>query len=284
MSLPHIIKGFRFRPGHAFIAYLLLTAVIGSNVIEMWEYYGIIFLLFILTGIALLVLCITRRDWKPYSLIAVIGLVLWMSILFDSAGYDMYFNVIEPLVYGPHPDRIDSDWGLTLYQLIGKGAMALFLVCLVSMFGNKTGVIEKGTMKKSILWGTVMTVPLLVLFLVLVLTGLQDIIVETSFRVLFYGVIFSVLNGTFEELIFRGPMLTALSQRYPHGLAVFLQAWYFGWGHFHGVPSGFIGVFLTIVGGIVLGLVMLRCRNIVSTIIPHIFADLTFVYLIDIMG
>lgn len=250
----------------------------------MWDYFGIILLLFILMGIGLTALCITRRDWRPYSLISLIGLVLWMSILFDSAGYEIYYRFLEPLLYGPHPDRIDSDWGLTLYQMIGKGALAFFLVLLVPMFGNKTGLIEKGTMKKSILWGTALTVPLLVLFLFLVLTGIQTIIVENSTRVLTYGVFFSVLNGTFEELIFRGSMLTALGQRYDRGLTVFLQAWYFGWGHFHGVPSGFIGVFLTIVAGIALGAVMLRCRNIVSTIIPHIFADFTFVFLIDLMG
>jgi len=253
-------------------------------VIEMWEYYGIIFLLLLLTGIGLTALCITRREWRPYSLISLLGLVLWMSILFDSAGYDIYYRFLEPLLYGPNPDRIDSEWGLTCYQLIGKGALALFMVLLVPMFGTRTGLVEKGTVKRSILVGIAMTIPLLLLFLLLVLTGLQDIVVETSTRVLTYGVIFSVLNGTFEELVFRGSMLTALSKRYQVGVAVFLQAWYFGWGHFHGVPSGFIGVFLTIVGGIVLGLVMLRCRNIVSTIIPHIFADLTFVYLIDIMG
>lgn len=93
------------------------------------------------------------------------------------------------------------------------------------------------------------------------------------------GVAFSLLNAAVEEVVFRGVLLSALSQVLGLRTAVVLQAVAFGVLHLHGVPSGPVGMVMAGAWGLLLGVMRLRSGGLLAPYVTHIAADATIVLL-----
>ena len=90
------------------------------------------------------------------------------------------------------------------------------------------------------------------------------------------GVVFSLLNATWEEFILRGIASRSLEEVFRRGWAVNAgQAALFGAMHIGGFPRGWIGVFMASVYGFVLGIIRKESRGLLAPITTHIFADAT---------
>lgn len=97
--------------------------------------------------------------------------------------------------------------------------------------------------------------------------------------ILLAGLAFSLLNAAVEEIVFRGVLLSALSQVLAVRAAVLLQALAFGLLHLHGVPSGAVGMVMAGMWGLLLGIMRLRSRGLLAPYVSHIAADVTIVLL-----
>ncbi len=93
------------------------------------------------------------------------------------------------------------------------------------------------------------------------------------------GVGFSLLNAAVEEIVFRGVLLSALTDVLGVGVAVILQAVAFGVLHLHGVPSGPVGMVMAGAWGLLLGVMRVRSRGLLAPYVTHIAADATIVLL-----
>lgn len=74
------------------------------------------------------------------------------------------------------------------------------------------------------------------------------------------GVGFSLLNAAVEEIVFRGVLLSALTDVLGVRVAVVLQAVAFGVLHLHGVPSGPVGMVMAGAWGLLLGVIDARTQ------------------------
>ncbi|HEV8063053.1 MAG TPA: CPBP family intramembrane glutamic endopeptidase [Gemmataceae bacterium] len=89
------------------------------------------------------------------------------------------------------------------------------------------------------------------------------------------GVIFSLLNATLEELIFRGVLYDAIEAEWGWRVAIGATAVLFGLGHLHGYPPGWPGTCLAGVYGVMLGALRAQTGGLVLPIIAHVAADAT---------
>ena len=95
------------------------------------------------------------------------------------------------------------------------------------------------------------------------------------------GIIFSIFNSLYEELLFRGFLTTELKQHGRTFVAVVIQACAFAMMHFmNGFPNGLAGLILTFVYGIFMGHLFVKSRSILPCIASHILCDLTVFALI----
>jgi CAAX protease family protein len=89
------------------------------------------------------------------------------------------------------------------------------------------------------------------------------------------GVIFSLLNATLEELVFRGVLFDAIESEWGWRAAVSATAVLFGIGHMNGFPPGWIGASLAGIYGVFLGMLRVQTGGLLVPIIAHIAADAT---------
>lgn len=88
---------------------------------------------------------------------------------------------------------------------------------------------------------------------------------------------FAALNAAMEEAVFRGILLEALDSALGEGWTpVIIQAGCFAALHFiSGFPNGPVGLVMTFVYGIMLGVVRRQSRGILAPWLAHVAADLT---------
>jgi membrane protease YdiL (CAAX protease family) len=102
------------------------------------------------------------------------------------------------------------------------------------------------------------------------------------------GVGFATLNATMEEAVFRGVVMDALDRAIGDGHAsVGIQAVLFGAYHYlAGFPNGASGFILTLIYGVVLGILRRLSRGMLAPLMAHIAADLTIfaVLLVYLIG
>lgn len=91
---------------------------------------------------------------------------------------------------------------------------------------------------------------------------------------------FALLNATMEELIWRGGIQTWLVGQTGIRLAILVQAVSFGALHWAGFPSGWSGVALATLYGVMLGWLRHATGGLAAPIIAHILADLTIFLLV----
>ena len=89
------------------------------------------------------------------------------------------------------------------------------------------------------------------------------------------GAIFSILNATLEELVFRGVLFDALLSQWSKWVTVLGTSVLFGLGHMHGYPPGVLGVCLATLFGFVLGALRFWTGGLAMPIVVHMGADAT---------
>lgn len=99
--------------------------------------------------------------------------------------------------------------------------------------------------------------------------------VSTLGGVLAAGVLFSVLNALFEEVIFRGVLFDSFESQWGVWVAVVATAFLFGYGHMHGYPPGTLGAILAGTFGLCLGWLRVVSGGLGLPVIAHIVADAT---------
>lgn len=87
--------------------------------------------------------------------------------------------------------------------------------------------------------------------------------------------LFSVVNASCEEVIFRGIFFDALESQWGRYGAALGAALLFGLGHLHGYPPGPLGATLAGVYGLCLGALRIMTGGLGLPVIAHVFADAT---------
>jgi membrane protease YdiL (CAAX protease family) len=86
-------------------------------------------------------------------------------------------------------------------------------------------------------------------------------------------VAFALVNPVWEEMLFRGVLLTELASVWGVRAAVVLQAVLFGAAHFAGFPSGPVGMVMAATWGFVLGVMRVRSGGILISYLVHVTAN-----------
>ena len=95
------------------------------------------------------------------------------------------------------------------------------------------------------------------------------------------GVGFAMINGFYEEGLFRSILLSHFSKRIGIGWAILLQSIWFSFFHYQsGFPSGIAGIGLTFVFGLMMGYLVYRTKGLLIPIIIHVLADFSIFLLI----
>jgi membrane protease YdiL (CAAX protease family) len=99
-------------------------------------------------------------------------------------------------------------------------------------------------------------------------------------KILFLGIVFSLLNAVVEEYIIRGMVWNGLSKIFSNTLAInLIQASMFGASHYFGLPGGITGVALVFFWSLIMGHFRIKSGGIITVIIAH-FALNLFEYFI----
>jgi membrane protease YdiL (CAAX protease family) len=85
--------------------------------------------------------------------------------------------------------------------------------------------------------------------------------------------VFSIVNATFEEWIWRGYIQERLTQLLGAPWGIVLQAASFGLIHAWGFPSGIVGVAIVGVWAVALGVLRQRAGGLRAVIVAHVVAD-----------
>ena len=89
------------------------------------------------------------------------------------------------------------------------------------------------------------------------------------------GVVFTVINATLEELVFRGILYDAIQSQWGVRVTVVATAVLFGLGHLHGYPPGAVGAGLATAFGLVTGVLRAWTGGLALPILAHMGADAT---------
>ena len=92
---------------------------------------------------------------------------------------------------------------------------------------------------------------------------------------------FSMVNAAVEEAVFRGVLTQATDSVFGVGKrSLVFQGIAFGLLHIRGFPGGAIGVVMTAVYGLMLGIIRVRSRGLIAPWLTHVFADIVVVTLL----
>lgn len=89
------------------------------------------------------------------------------------------------------------------------------------------------------------------------------------------GVVFTIVNATLEELVFRGVLFDAVRSQWGASVTVIATALLFGVGHVRGYPPGPLGACFAALFGLVLGVLRLWTGGLALPIVAHMGADAT---------
>ncbi len=99
------------------------------------------------------------------------------------------------------------------------------------------------------------------------------------------GLAFAAGNAAMEEFAFRGIIMQSLDSTFSPGfVSILIQAWLFGAMHFlQGFPKGGWGLAMTIVYGIMLGVLRRRSRGILAPWTAHVCADIVIFSILSVI-
>jgi len=94
------------------------------------------------------------------------------------------------------------------------------------------------------------------------------------------GVIFTVVNATLEELVFRGVLFDAIRSQWNVWVTLIATSVLFGLGHLHGYPPGLSGACLAVVFGFAVGVLRVWTDGLALPIVAHMGADATIYWIL----
>lgn len=89
------------------------------------------------------------------------------------------------------------------------------------------------------------------------------------------GVVFTAVNATLEELVFRGVLFDAIRSQWNGWVTLIATSVLFGLGHLHGYPPSVSGACMAVVFGFVVGVLRLWTGGLALSIVVHMGADAT---------
>ncbi len=89
------------------------------------------------------------------------------------------------------------------------------------------------------------------------------------------GLVFTTVNATLEELVFRGVLFDALQSQWSAAVTLIATSLLFGLGHLRGYPPGLLGVGLATLFGFAMGVLRLWTGGLSLPILAHMAADAT---------
>lgn len=99
--------------------------------------------------------------------------------------------------------------------------------------------------------------------------------------IIFLGLLFSVFNAIWEEIIFKGILWNGVKKLSNSFMIVnFFQGLLFGIMHLHGFPSGITGAYLSGIYGLLIGFIREKSNGLLAPIVTHFFADITIFIII----
>ena len=98
------------------------------------------------------------------------------------------------------------------------------------------------------------------------------------------GILFSIFNAFFEEVVFRGVLFDSVESQWGVWVAAIATAFLFGYGHMRGYPSGPTGAVLAGIYGLCLGWLRVFSGGIGLGVMAHIAADATIFILVSSSG
>jgi membrane protease YdiL (CAAX protease family) len=104
-------------------------------------------------------------------------------------------------------------------------------------------------------------------------TGAEARGTVADIRYLPLALLLAAMNSFAEEMLYRGALLGPLLRQASANQAILMTAVLFGIGHYHGTPSGFPGMTLTFIVGLVFGLAMVETRSILLPWFLHFVPD-----------
>jgi membrane protease YdiL (CAAX protease family) len=98
---------------------------------------------------------------------------------------------------------------------------------------------------------------------------------DTLGGVVLAGVVFTVVNASLEELVFRGVLFDALRSQWGVWFTLIATAVLFGLGHLRGYPPGPLGACLAALFGFVMGALRVWTGGLALPMVAHMCADAT---------
>ena len=94
------------------------------------------------------------------------------------------------------------------------------------------------------------------------------------------GAIFSIVNATMEEIVFRGLLWSVIANEWNNGVALVITSVIFGIVHLNGYPPGLVGAVLAGLYGLALGILRRWTGGIALAFACHVCADATIFALV----
>jgi membrane protease YdiL (CAAX protease family) len=95
---------------------------------------------------------------------------------------------------------------------------------------------------------------------------------------------YAAFNAAYEEVLFRGALMEGLDRSLGPGFAsIAIQAIVFGMCHYEGFPSGWIGIGLATIYGLMMGHVRRMAQGLLAAWIAHVVADTVILSLVAMM-
>lgn len=94
---------------------------------------------------------------------------------------------------------------------------------------------------------------------------------------------YAALNAVVEETIWRGALWEGVAAAFGRPAALAITAMSFGVMHYHGFPSGVLGVGLATIYGVMMGVVRWRTGGIFWPAVAHVFADVVIFTMVAAM-
>jgi len=118
----------------------------------------------------------------------------------------------------------------------------------------------------------------LIIWVIVLKPDLSDLIkmvpVESVPGIILPGILFSVFNSLWEEIILKGILWNGLEIFISNALLInIFQAVLFGIMHFNGFPRGIIGAVLAGIYGLLIGFIRKNSNGLLAPVITHFFAD-----------
>jgi len=234
-------------------------------------------------------LCLTAIFWTPLRPLRNYFLILiaFFGLNALRSSFDFTLPFLQKLLGGSVFDaRMQA-------EQTGKLAVsiAMILVLLILGYKRKQFFLTRGDLKAPIdpvpwlgfpkrdpwpkfglQWGFYIAIALAVFQYLGLRPGADQMlnIIPILPSILFYA----ALNAFNEEIVYRSPMLATLEPIGGSKHALWLAAYFFGIGHYFGVPGGLVGGILSIFMGWILGKGMVETRGFFWTWWIHLLSDI----------